>query len=109
MIPSTTSRGRSRQVASSVRPARKAGMTTTMRLPLSMRQGLILARDAKRDQIRVLESRRPKPGAERGLAVRRVCADRFGLSLAGLEVRLLPDDVIDIPPRERFVIGEMYR
>src|SRR5208283_5490463 len=80
-----------------------------MRLPLSMRRRFSLARKVKRDQIGVLESRLSEFRAQRGLTARRIVTDWFGLALAGLHIRLLPDDVIDISLRERLLVGKMHR
>ena len=103
---STMSCGRSRQVASSVRPAWNAGMTTTMRLAFSI--GRLAPRgQAERDQGGILVGGRAESLAQRGLAMRGVGSDRLGVPPIGLHVGLLPDDVVDALLRERRVVGEV--
>src|SRR4029453_3640341 len=108
IMPSMMSRGSSRHVASSVRPAWNAGMTTTMRLPLSTGERGCRGRQAKRDEMSVFECGRPEALAQRRLAMRGVGSDVFGAAAPGLHIRLLPDDVIDAMRRERRGLAEMY-
>src|SRR5258706_14354846 len=108
MTSSTMSRGRARHVASSVRPAWYAGMTTTMRLPRSIGRDLIPVRDGKHDDMGILENRRSERLAQDTLARRRLRADRLAASLADAHVGLLPCDIVDVVGLQRIAVGQVH-